>query len=173
MTRSRAAAQIRRMFRVYAVTVRSIYLLMVVSTLAVGGWAFREYLSAFLRPGNRQLSVEDLVVIGFLLAYLVPAARAAIRLARVRELVPDAHLRERPVVAALVTIPAAIGVFLLYVVSRVWLDIQPWGGDDVGGPLGGAFILALLMHVFAMLTGEIVLVGGTPSPGTGRSDPVC
>ena len=155
------------MFRVYAISVRSIYLLMVISALACGGWALLEFSTAFLRPGGRdQLNAQDLVVIGFLLAFVWPAARAAIRLARFQELIPDAHLRERPVVATMVTIPAALGILLLYLFLRIWLEIQPWGAD-VGGPLGGVLILAVLLLVFALLTGEMVLVGRV-SPATRR-----
>jgi hypothetical protein len=168
------AAQIRRVFRVYAAVVRSIYLLMVVSALAVGCVALMEFSSEFLRPGGRgPLDIQDLVVIGFLIACVAPATRAAIRLVRFHELVPDAHLRERPVVATLVTIPAALGVLLLYLVARIWLDIQPWGHDDVGGPVAGATILAVLFHLFALLTGEMVLVGGADPGANIRSVPDC
>jgi len=145
------AAQIAAVFRIYATAVRSIYLLTVICALAVGVWAFLNFSVA--------LDVQQLIVIGFLLAYAGPAIRAAIRLARSREFVPDAHLRERPLVATLVSIAAAVGIMLLYFVIRVWIDIQPWGRDDVGGPLAGIFALAVLLHVFALLTGEIVLVG--------------
>lgn len=152
------------MFRVYAATVRSIYLLMVVGALAVGGWALLEFWTAFQRPGRSgRLDGQTLVIIAFLLAYVLPATRAAIRLLRFRELVPDAHLRERPAVATVVVIPAVLGLLLLYLVIRALIDILPWGAEDVGGPIGGALMLAVLLHVFALLTAEIVLVG-RPKP---------
>jgi hypothetical protein len=165
--------QIPAVFRAYAFSVRTIYLLTVMCALTVGGFAFLEFSAAWLRPGSSGgLDMQELVIIGFLLAYVIPAARATIRLARTRDLVPDAHLRERPVVAAVITIPAVLGILLLYLALHVWIEIQPWGHDDVGGPLGGAVILAILFHVFALMTGEIVLVGRTRSTTAMRSDPV-
>jgi hypothetical protein len=57
------------MFRVYAATVRSTYLLMVVGALAVGGWALLECWAAFQRPGRSgRLDGQTLVIIAFLLA---------------------------------------------------------------------------------------------------------
>ncbi len=161
-------AQIPRVFRAFAISVRSIYLLMVISGLAIGGWGLLEIFT-----GRGRLDGESLVIIGFLLAYFWPAARAGIRLVRFRELVPDAHLRERPVIAAVVTIPAVVGILLLNLVLHVWIEIQPWGAEDVGGPLAGAVMLAVLLHVFALVTGEIVLVGRTRPAATLRPDPVC
>jgi hypothetical protein len=77
--------------------------------------------------------------------------------------VPDAHLRERPAVATVVVIPAVLGLLLLCLVIRALIDILPWGAEDVGGPIGGALMLAVLLHVFALLTAEIVLIG-RPKP---------
>jgi pilus assembly protein TadC len=91
--------------------------------------------------------------------------RAVTRLIRRGELVPDAHLRERPVIAMIVALPAVLGLLLVCAVIRVWIDSQPWG-TDAGGPLAGAAALSLLFTAFAVLTGELVLVGRS-APVTG------
>jgi hypothetical protein len=57
-----------------------------------------------------------------------------------------------------VALPAALGLLLVYLVIRVWLDAQPWG-TTAGGPIAGAAALALALMAIAMLTGELVLVG--------------
>jgi len=150
------------MFRICAALVRSIYLLTVITSLVVGGWALAEFSTALLRQNmSRGAHVQGLVIFGILLAYVLPAIRAAIRLLRYRDLLPEANLRERPIVGAVVAVPAALGILLSYLVIRAWIDILPWGDEDAGGPLGGAMILTVLLQVFALLTGEIVLVGRT------------
>ncbi len=149
------------MFRVYAASVRSIYLLAVISSATLGVWLLLQSAWKFLRPDSTGTADRlDIVIIGLLLACVIPAARAIIRIGRRADLLPDAHLRERPVVASLVAFATVVGLLLVYLVLRAWLDIQPWGATD-GGPIAGAAGLALLLVAFAMLTGEIVLVGRT------------
>ena len=160
------------MFSLCATIVRSVYLLAVACGFGLGGWFLLQYSVSILRAGGfNRIYAQDLVIVLFLLACVLPAGRAVIRLLRHGELVPNAHLRERPVVASLVTMSSSLAIFLVYVVLRIWLDIQPWGADDVGGPLAGLAMLATLLLVFALLTGEIVLVGRSP-PGKLRSVPV-
>ena len=148
------------MFSLYVACVRSIYLLAVVIALVLGGWLLLQYVAVFLRSDSFGRShAQDMVIITFLLACVLPATRATIRLLRHRELVPDTHLRDRPLVSSLVAMASALAIALLYLLLHVWLAILPWGADDVGGPLAGAAMLAVILLVFALLTGEIVLVG--------------
>jgi low temperature requirement protein LtrA len=126
------------MFRFFAVLVRTTYLVTVLVTLALlVPWAFDGLSAAFL-----------------LAIFIVPAARALYRLIRFRELIPDARLREAPIVATLVFVSSAIASFLL--VNLVWAFLTRAGRDVELAPFVffGLFWLAI-----ALLTGEIVLVG--------------
>jgi len=155
------------MFRLYAACVRSTYLLAATSAIALGGWLLLQYLAGLLRAdGLGRSYAQDLVIVTFILACVLPAIRALVRLLRHRDLIPNAHLRERPVVASLVAMTSALAIFLIYVVIRVFLDILPWGDHDVGGPVAGASMLATLLLVLALLIGEIVLVGRPIRPTT-------
>jgi hypothetical protein len=138
-------------FRLYTASVRSIYLLAALCSATMGSWLL------VTNPYSRW-EAFDLVMIVLLLACVLPAARALVRLVTRRELLPDAHLRERPVVALVVALSAALALFLVCFLLRVWLDILPWG-TDAGGPIAGAAGLALMLMAIAMLTGEMVLVG--------------
>jgi hypothetical protein len=152
------------MFRVYAASVRSIYLLAVICSAAIGSWLLLQFVSPIVHPSSyERANVVDLAITILLLACVLPAARALVRLVLRRELVPDAHLRDRPVIAMLVALSAALGLLLVYLLLRVWIDVLPWG-TDAGGPIAGAAMLAATLLAIAMLTGEIVLVGRISQP---------
>jgi hypothetical protein len=76
------------------------------------------------------------------------------RLIRYRELIPDAHLREAPVVATLVFASSAFASFLL--LNLVWAFWTRAGRDVELEPF--VFFGAIWLAI-ALLTGEVVLVG--------------
>ena len=126
------------MFRFFAILVRTTYLVTVLVTLALlVPWAF-----------------DGLSAIFLVAIFIVPAARALYRLIRFRELIPDAHLREAPIVATLVLVSSAFASFLL--LNFVWAILTRAGRDVELAPFVffGMYWLAI-----ALLTGEIVLVG--------------
>lgn len=126
------------MFRIYAALVRTTYLVAVLVALAfVAPWAFAS-LSAFL-------------LLGLLIA---PAARALYRLVRHRQLIPDANLREAPIVATLVCISSVLASFLLLYLH--WALLIRAGRDIEVAPLG---FFGLIWLALALLIAEVVLVG--------------
>jgi len=154
-------AQIPAMFRTFAFFVRVSYLLAALTVLA-GVVAYGvEFLQALMRPGFYGMesgfflwSVAILAVM-----FLLPA-RALLRLFTRAELVPDSHLRERPVVASLVALFCLFGCVLIFLVVSVWITTPPdVMNSDIGGPLAFLGMIALTCFAIALLTGELVLVG--------------
>jgi hypothetical protein len=152
----RAAAQIAAMFRIFAILVRTNYLVAVLVALVfLTPWLFDGVVSLF-RPGFVgnvnfwRTSILLLVLAGF----VAPAARALFRLVRRASLIPDSHLREAPVVATLVLFASAFASFLF--LNLAWAFLTRAGRDVELAPFAffGLFWLAI-----ALLTGEIVLVG--------------
>jgi hypothetical protein len=148
-------------FRAFAIVVRVSYLLMMLICLALmlplvaqvvalspsGPWHWRE------------------VVFGTLLVitYLALPLRAAGRLLWRRELVPEAHVRERPVVATVVLLASALGFGLSTLIAWALLTRRP--GEDVD--IGGATYLTMALFAIAVLVGEIVLIGRQPPASSG------
>ena len=93
--------------------------------------------------------------------FVLPAARAFRRLFANGTVIPPELVHERPVVAWVVTLAGGLGHFFFVIsMSAVFeIALEPERGEDVGGPLGGAFILTLLLYVIALLCGELALVG--------------
>ena len=148
MTASRIAAQIPRVFRVFVILVRTTYLLTALVVLACTA----PLLVSFLpwRPGNTFMTLVLLVMC------LLPL-RALVRLVSRSELIPASHIRERPVVASVVVIACLLGGALFLLAG--WVGLTSLPEDDIGGPLGGAIMLAAMLFAVALLTGELVLVG--------------
>ena len=144
------------MFRLYAALVRTTYLVTVLVTLALLVPAALDGLSAVFLLGG----------------FIALAARAMYRLIRYRELIPDAHLREAPIVATLVLASSAIASYLL--LALVWAFWTRAGRDIELEPF--VFFGAIWLAI-ALLTGELVLVGRWKSrtdasvdAATGRRD---
>jgi hypothetical protein len=159
LTRTRAAAQIRRVFRAYAIAVRLAYLSAVVVALLFGGWAA---VSAVDAPGPGffagKLSAGELSWFGLFISCVACAVRALLRPLRRSAFLPETHLRERPVVGTLVALAAAFAGLLVFNVVLAFLQTWPDAGDvNLAGPIA----LALLLYTFTLLTGEFVLVGRT------------
>jgi hypothetical protein len=159
LTRTRGAAQIRRVFRAYAIAVRLAYLSAVVVALTSGGWAAVSAADAS-RPGFffGNLSASELAWFGLFIACVACAVRALVRPLRRSAFLPESHLRERPVVGTLVALAAAFASFLVFNVGLAFLQTWP---DTHDVNFGGPTLLALLLYAIALLIGEIVLVGRT------------
>jgi hypothetical protein len=126
------------MFRLFAILVRTCYLVTVLLTLLI------------LVPA----ALDGMSAVFLLAIFIVPAARALYRLIRSRELISDARLREAPIVASLVFLAGAMASFLL--LNFVWAFMTRAGRDIELGPF--VFFGSIWLAI-ALLTGEIVLVG--------------
>ena len=150
------------MFRAFAAALRTSYLLAVMITLALLIPATVQFIIAQTQP---RLFAPDLLTDLLLpaLALLVfggPALRALARLLLHRELVPDSHVRERPLIALLVGLACAIGTTLVLLVAGALITTLPESRDvNLAAPCA----LAAMLYAFALLCGEIVLVGRYPS----------
>ena len=139
------------MFRAYAVVVRLAYLSAVAVGLYFGGWALAN-------PAGWiwNYSLGELIFAGLFIASVACAVRAATRPFRRLAFIPEAHLRERPVVGTLVTLAAVFASFLGFNIVLAFLQTWPETGDvNFGGPA----LLALTLYTIALLIGELVLVG--------------
>jgi hypothetical protein len=144
------------MFRAYSILVRTSYLLAIVQTLLSGCWLLIELGAS--RSSRVRIESEVLVFTVTTLVFVVPSARALLRLVFHRELVPHLNLVQRPVIAALVLISSTLGTALIALVAWTLLSTLPESPD---GNLAGPMVLAIMLYAFALLTGEIVLVGRT------------
>jgi hypothetical protein len=160
LTGASAAAQISRVFRVFAMVVRTTYLLTALLVLAWAAPALVAFAQSLFHP--ERFDAWDLygAVIFGLLCFL--PLRALERLLHRSTLVPDSRIRERPVVASLVVVTSMLGWTLALLAG--WVGITSLPRDDIGGPLGGALMLALMLFAIALLVGEIVLVGRPTGP---------
>ena len=95
------------------------------------------------------------------LLFVLPAARAFRRLFANGTVIPPELVHERPVVARVVTLAGGLGHFFFVISTSAIFEIvlEPERGEDVGGPVAGAFMLTLLFYVIALLCGELALVG--------------
>jgi hypothetical protein len=153
------------MFRSFAVFVRTSYLLTVLAVLAGVVLYGVLWVPALL---NQQLFgrnfAYDLWSATILAVMFLLPARALLRLLRRAELIPDTHLRERPVVASLVALCCLFGCALVFLVVSVWITTPPDRmNSDIGGPLAFFGMCALFWFAIALLTGELVLVGRLPA----------
>ncbi|HYJ42229.1 MAG TPA: hypothetical protein VEW08_15660 [Steroidobacteraceae bacterium] len=96
-----------------------------------------------------------------LFLFVLPAARAFRRLFGTGTVIPPELVHERPVVAWVVTLAGGFGhfFFVISVSAAFEIALEPERGEDVGGPLAGAFILTLLLYLIALLCAELALVG--------------
>jgi len=144
-------------FRVFAIVVRTTYLLTALLVLAWAAPALVIFVQSLFGPARFGPDAWDLygaLVYGVLC--LLPL-RALERLLHRSTLVPDSHIRERPVVASLVVVTSVLGWALALLAG--WVAITNLPHEDIGGPLGGALMLALVLFAIALLIGELVLVG--------------
>jgi hypothetical protein len=152
--------QIPRVFRVFAILVRTSYLLTALLVLAGAVLWLTEMLQSLVRQISIRLDIWDLYAAAIFAVMCALPLRAITRLLRRAELIPDSHLRERPVVATFVAVTCIFGLLLCLLAASVWLDVlRGADSDDIGGPLGLALMLALMSFSIALLTGELVLVG--------------
>jgi hypothetical protein len=157
LTAALAAAQISRMFRAFAIAVRTSYLLTVLTVLACAVYATVEFAHNLSTQELAEHDLgADLVTAALLVTFLLLPLRALSRTFVLVELVPGAHLRDRPVVATLVMVSGLLGCGLFLLIARILLDLLPSTADlNFAGPL----MLALLLMAFSLLAGELVLVG--------------
>ena len=148
------------MFRFLAIVARTSYLLTALVVLACAALWLAETLQSLGRQVSIRPDIRDLYAAAIFVVMCALPSRALARLFRRAELIPDSHLRERPVVAALVTIASILGILLFLLAGSVWLAVlRGADGDDIGGPLAFVLMLALMSFAIALLTGELVLVG--------------
>jgi hypothetical protein len=160
LTEAFPARQIPRVFRVLATLVRTSYLLTALLVLAGAALWLRSLLQSLTRQLSIHVDIWDLYAAVIFVVMCALPLRALTRLILRAELIPDSHLRERPLVAALVTIASVFGLLLSLLAGSVWLAVMRGAdGSDVGGPLALALMLALMSFAIALLTGELVLVG--------------
>ncbi len=144
------------MFRVFAILVRTNYLVAVLVALAFFvPWLVQGAASLF-RPtisGNETFWRQSILLL-VLAGFVAPALRALFRLVRRASLIPDSHLRGAPVVATVVLVASVLASFLF--LNFAWAFLTRAGRDVELAPFVffGMFWLAI-----ALLTGEIVLVG--------------
>ena len=161
-----------RCLRAFAILVRTSYLFTTLLASVSGIWMLVQFSQPLLDPPPfaPSLDAKDLFAMTIALVLVVPSLRAFIRLLRQGELVPDSHLAERPVIAALVWLASAAGTALYLLVAWILLSTLPESRDvNLAGPL----MLATMLYAFALLTGELVLVGRLNPRGALRSGTVC
>ena len=149
------------MFRACAIVVRTSYLLAVLVTLVKVSQATYQFVRALDYPrmfGSGPST--DVFVILVLLGFWVLALRALGRLLLRHELVPDDHLRERPVVASIVALTCILGTWMTLLPDWFLLTTLPESRDV---NLAAPWALGLLCYAVALLVGELVLVGGRQS----------
>jgi hypothetical protein len=147
-------------FHPFAILVRTSYLLSALIVLAGATLWLVSILQSLVRQVSLRPDIWDPYAAGIFIVMCALPLRALTRLIRRAALIPDSHLRDRPVVTTLVTIACIFGLLLCLLAGSVWLAVlRGADGSDVGGPLGLALMLALMSFAIALLTGELVLVG--------------
>jgi hypothetical protein len=126
------------------------YLITCVVALFGGCWLLIEVGASAVSRG--EIDAEVFLVVLAALAFVVPAGRALLRTMFRGELVPHAHVVERPVVTALVFVTSATGTALIVLVASVLLTTLPEPPD---GNFGGPIILAFPLYAMALLTGDL------------------
>jgi hypothetical protein len=152
-----ALAQIPAVFRNFTILVRATYLLTALLVLACAAPALVSQVHGLFR--SARFNVDAWGLFGIAISGLLCALplRALGRLLHRHQFVPDAHIRERPVASSLVVILGVMGWTLALLAG--WVGIRNLPHDDIGGPLAGALMLALMLFTAALLVGELVLVG--------------
>lgn len=140
------------MFRSFTILVRVTYLLAALAVLT----CTLPWLMSFMRALSR-LSLWTLYEAALLVVLFLLPLRALNRVVRRSELIPDSHIRERPVVASLVLVTNLLGGTLFMLAG--WVALTSLPAEDIGGPFAGAAMLALMLFAISLLTGEMVLVG--------------
>jgi len=141
------------MFRAFALLVRASYLLALLVSLACMLPALVQLLPGL--PGGRWHWREGLFGVLFVIVFVALPLRAAWRLVRRRDLIPELHLRDRPVVASLVLLASACALLLSAIIALALFTRLPEADVNIAGPAA----LAAMLFAIAILTGEIVLVG--------------
>jgi len=162
LTRARTSRSVARMFRGFAIAARASYLLAVLLTLALLLLAIERFVTVQSQPRAfaRDALADYLLAAVVLLVFGLPALRALARLFHHRDLLPEAHLRSMPVVATLVVLASALGTALILLVAWILITTLPESRDvNLAAPCA----LAAMLYAFALLCGEIVLVGRYPS----------
>ncbi|HEY6123124.1 MAG TPA: hypothetical protein VIV63_00620 [Steroidobacteraceae bacterium] len=141
--------------------VRAIYL-----ATAVFGPTLALVVAAFMlsglygNPAKHWMTIAS-ILLPALVFFVLPGARALRRLVASGTVLPPELVQERPVVAWVVSLVGAFGHFCFVISMSAAFEIalEPARGEDVGGPLAFAFMLALLAYLGALLCGELALVG--------------
>jgi len=98
-----------------------------------------------------------LLTAGVFIVYGCLPGRALLRLVLSRDLIPPPLLRERPAVAALVAGAAMVGTYMLAILGI--MSVRRLDGSMEDFNAAPAVMLFLMSYAFALLTGELVLIG--------------
>jgi len=150
-------AQLWPVFKAFAILVRTTYLLTALLVLAWAASTLVSFTQSLFRPADFGRNLWDVYEAILLIVLCVLPLRALERLLVRATFVPDSRIRERPVVATIVVITSVLGWALALLAG--WVMARKLPDADIGGPLGGAMTLALMLFAVALLTGELVLVG--------------
>jgi hypothetical protein len=147
--------------------VRAIYLATVVCAtllaLAIAAGLLYSILGAE-RPAISLL--KDLASSAAMLAlYVYPGIRALRRRRAIGAVIAAELVRERPIVAGIVTLAGGFGhlCFAILLTATIDIALAPQWPDDVGGPFALFFFSTLASYLIALLCGEFVLVGSGES----------
>ena len=146
------------MLRAGVIVVRTSYLLAALTSMALSTPPLVEFLYGGSWPLlSPRTSLSALLwFTALILVFLVLPLRAAWRLVRHHQLVPESHILERPYVATLVVFASHCSNFLLLLVAWALLTTLP---DSAHVNIAGPAVLALMLLAIALLVGEVVLVG--------------
>jgi hypothetical protein len=97
--------------------------------------------------------------------YVYPGIRALRRRWAMGTVILVDLVRERPIVAGLVTLAGGFGhlCFAILLTATIDIALAPEWPDDIGGPFALFFFSTLFWYVIALLCGEFVLVGSGES----------
>ena len=147
------------MRKFFAASLRVLYLLMCVVSLA---WTLFNCLPAIpgAMAGGQFRAGPDFERLGWIalvmLVFGATSARALWRDAR-GPIIPDQRIAERPVVARVVGLTSLLGNVAFLLAFSVVVDIYRRSLSDVN--LAAPVALTALFYAFALLIGEIVLIG--------------
>lgn len=161
----RTTAQIAPMFKAWSFLVRIAYLIAALVALVLLVPRLVDCVRAMLAPRGFLDNTPELVAISALLVigFIAPATLAIIRLLRRGKLIPDAHLKEAPMLSTLLFLASVLGSALLLLVAWILFTTSP--EERHGANLAAPVVLGLMLLAFALLAGECVLVPGS----TGRA----
>ena len=160
MTGLRLPAHIHRVFRLYALAVRALYLSAVtLAPLLVICWYL--VVAPPWQIQLRELPAYLVFVLFTTLIHMVGSAAAWRRLLRHEPMLANDMLRARPLAALLASVSAAIGTSAVVAFAQ-WKFLP--GALDFEGNAVSCAIAALVLYAIALLTGELRLAYRPPAP---------